>query len=295
MPPLFPLLPSFAPLCVNAYVDQKKSSVSLTPFSLQIPFFPKLYLSASQECKLIIYICTVTHKFLILFCYCTGILLVSHVSTLILSLGLLNCSTGSLDSFFPPFPSYVMENLCLCRQRPFSVVSTGVSDSLPCVFILSHPPPSLMSQDLAYFLQPKQLCLPCVSDSLLPLLSFLCRILSCPCKHFFFSFLCTLLFPLPFCCLPDSLFCSCPSCRMSQPGGMCWRSRLCTIKLLVVFHNVEVSLAFLGRCGCFPTEEQFLAVSMLLTTSALQDKLKSCTLWSQKEGLCIGPVVECGS
>lgn len=136
-----------------------------------------------------------------------------------------------------------------------SVVSTGVSDSLPCVFILSHPPPSLMSQDLAYFLRPKQLCLPCVSDSLLPLLSFLCRILGCPCKRFFFfPFLCTLLFPLPFCCLPDSLFCSCPSCRMSQPGGMCWRSRLCTIKLLVVFHNVEVSLAFLGRCGCFPTE-----------------------------------------
>lgn len=116
------------------------------------------------------------------FCCCTGILLVSHVGALILSPALLNCSAGSVDPFFPPFPDYVMENSCLCWQRPFSAVTTGVSGSLPCMFILSHPPPSLISQDLAYFLRPKQLRLPYVSHSLLPLLSLLCWILNCPCK-----------------------------------------------------------------------------------------------------------------
>lgn len=201
--------------------------------------------------------------------------------------------TALLDPFFPPS--------LVTWLRTCAYVDSDLSLPLPLVFQTPCPACSyfpilprpwcpgilLTSSDLN-----SSVCL--VSDSLLPLLSLLCRILDCPCKHFF-AVLCTLLFPLPFCCLPGSLFCSCPSCRMSQPGGVCWRSRLCTIKLLVVFHSIEVSLAFLGRCGCFPTEQQFLAVSMLLTTSALQDKLKSCTLWSQKEGLCIEPVVECGS
>lgn len=104
---------------------------------------------------------------------------------MILLQGLPNCSAGSLGPFFAPLPSYVMQNLCLCWQRPFSVVTTGVSDSSPCMFILSHPPLSLMFQDLAYFLQPKQLCLPSVSDALLLLLSLLCWVLDCPCKHLF--------------------------------------------------------------------------------------------------------------
>lgn len=98
-----------------------------------------------------------------------------------------------------------------------SVVSTGVSDSLPCVFILSHPPPSLMSQDLAYFLRPKQLCLPCVSDSLLPLLSFLCQILGCPCKRFFF-FLFFALCSFPFL----SAACQIPCSALALPAG--WAS-----------------------------------------------------------------------
>lgn len=101
---------------------------------------------------------------------------------------------------------------------------------------------------------------------------------------FFVCFLCTLLLPLPFFCLLGSLFCSYSSFRKSQPSGMCRRSRLCAIKLLVVFHNIEVSQAFAHRCGSFPTEQQFLPISMLLSTDALQYKWKSCTLWSQKEG-----------
>lgn len=99
--------------------------------------------------------------------------------------GFLGCCAGSLGLFFAPFPSYVMQNLCLCLQWPFSVLSTGVSDSSPCMFILSHPPLSFMFQDLAYFLQPKELCLLSVSDALLPVLSLLCWVLDCPCKHLF--------------------------------------------------------------------------------------------------------------
>lgn len=92
---------------------------------------------------------------------------------MILSQGFLNCCAGFLGPSFAPFPSYVMQNLCLCCQQPFSVLATAVSDSSPYMFTLSHPPPSLMFQDLAYFLQPKLLCLPSVSDALLPLLSLL--------------------------------------------------------------------------------------------------------------------------
>lgn len=89
-------------------------------------------------------------------------------------------------------------------------------------------------------------------------------LLSCPfCAGFSsalsnISFLCTLLFPLPFCCLPGSLLCSCPPCRISQPGGMCWRSKLYTIKLLVVFHNNEVSLKpFSADVAVFPQNSIF--------------------------------------
>lgn len=167
---------------------------------------------------------------------------------MILSQGLPNCSAGSLGPFFAPLPSYVMQNLCSCWQWPFSLVTTGVSDSSPCMFILSLPPLSLVFQGVAYFLQPKQLCLLSVSELCFP---------SCPfCDGFLtalanISFLCTLFFPLSF-------LCSCPSCRISQPGGMCWRSRLYTIKLLVVFHNNEVSLKpFSADVAVFPQNSNF--------------------------------------
>lgn len=101
--------------------------------------------------------------------------------------------------------------------------------------------PVLTSQDLAYFLWLKVLCL-CFwffASSLVLCAGFLTALAN----TFSFSVLCALLFPIPFCCLPGFLFCSCPSCLISRPGGMCWRSRLCTTKLLVVFHNIEVSLS----------------------------------------------------
>lgn len=95
MPPLFPLLPLFAPLCIN--VDQELSfSDPLFPTNT---FFSEAILvsfSGIQVNNFCLY-----GNLQISFCCCTGILLVSHVSALMLSPALLNCSAGSLLPSLP--------------------------------------------------------------------------------------------------------------------------------------------------------------------------------------------------
>lgn len=106
-----------------------------------------------------------------------------------------------------------------------------------------------------YFFQPKELCIPSVADACFLSHPFCAGFLTALAKKYC---PCTLLFPLPSCYLPGSLLSSYPSCRISQPGGMCWRSKLYTIKLLVVFHNNEVSLKpFSADVAVFPQNINF--------------------------------------
>lgn len=159
--------------------------VSLTSFSLQVPFLTKLYLSALQEYKVIMFDYRVISRFLY---NSAAARLVSHVSKLIFVKVSL---VALLDLWDLWVPSLLHCPVTWCRTYTyfgsdlFLSLTTAVSDSSPCMFILSHPPPSFTFQDLAYFLQPRELCLPSVSDALLALLPLLCWVLICSFKHLF--------------------------------------------------------------------------------------------------------------
>lgn len=210
----------YASLCVNMWT--RKRTVSLTPFSLQIHFFQQA-LSVSiwriQDNNFCLY-SNLKDFYIILLLYVWLPMSVNESLSRFLSLSAL------LD---PWVPSLLHSSVMGCRTCAY--VYNDLFLSLALVSQTPHPACS-------YFP-----ILPCPSCSRILLISsnlkssvcclflVLC-FLSCPfCTGFFTAladiyFLCTLPFPFSFCCLPGSLLCSCPSCRISQPGGMCWRSKL---------------------------------------------------------------------
>lgn len=135
---------------------------------------------------------------------------------------------------------------------------------------------------------PKQPFLPCVpAPCFLSFTSLLCLILGC---LFFFSPLDSALSPSFL--QPRRLHLLLLPFLQDEPAWWDVLEEQAVLLSCRWFSTILRSLSLLGRCGYFPTEQQFLAVSTLLTASALQDKLKSCALQSPKEGLCLGPVLQ---